>query len=189
MKRVLFIITILFCISTLQAQKDTLFYKHEVRASLSDATLSFLWLQEDYCYLNFSVSYFYRPVKWFWVGGHFINSFGKKLDYQWREYGTDGSIKDFSKSKIKYCAVLAPEIRFSYLNRKSIILYSALSAGLGIEDGYDKRYHEYPRAFFYFHLSYFGLNCNFGKNKNIFLGTEFGLGYKGFVQIHGGYRF
>jgi hypothetical protein len=63
-------------------------------------------------------------------------------------------------------------------------LYGVFSGGIGIENGYNYRY-----IFRSFHLTYFGFSCNFGKNKNIFLGGELGIGFKGLGSIHGGYRF
>ena len=191
MKRIIFIVTILLSTSFLFAQKDTAFYRHEVKASCSDAILaSIIWNTDGGgYYVNFSVAYLYRPVKWFWVGGNIVNYVGNIIYYNWREYYPNGSFRDFSKSKIKYCAVFAPEIRFSYLNRRKIILYSALSGGVGLENGYDSKYVKYPRVVPYFHITYFGFSINFGAKNNIFLGGEGGTGFKGFVNFHGGYRF
>jgi len=189
MKR--FILTVVFFLSIflLFAQKDTTFYKHEVRGTAGPSFATAFWLQGEMCYANFSVAYLYRPVKWFWVGGIFVNYFGDILNYKWREYRPDGSFRDFSKDKIKYCAAIAPEIRFSYLNKKGIILYAAFSAGIALEDGYDSKNYQYPKILPYLQITFFGLNCNFGINKNIFLGGEVGFGVKGIVNIHGGYRF
>jgi hypothetical protein len=189
MKRFVFVIIILCFTSGLFAQKDTSFYRHELKASSGLNLLSPLWLQEDYTLFNFSVSYSYRPVKWLWIGGNFNNYFGGTIHYNWREYDVNGNFKDFFKSKVKYCFVIAPEIRFSYLNRKSIILYSALSGGVGWEGGYNGKYQKYPQTFPYFHITLFGISGNFGDNNNIFFGGEFGIGMKGLLQIHGGYRF
>ena len=189
MKRILIITVILFSTSVLCAQKDTSFYRHEVKASAGLSFITSLWLQEDGTIANFSVSYSYRPLKWLWGGVNGINYFGERIYYDWREYDVNGNYKDFSTSKIKYCFVIAPEIRFSYLNRESIILYSALSAGVGWEDGYGDRYNKYPHTFSYFHVTLFGISGNLGRNKNIFIGGELGIGMKGFFQIHAGYRF
>jgi len=198
MKRIIFITVILLCTSGLYAQKDSNFYRHETRISVGDAFLPMMfWTYEPWgdrknnanLYANVAFSYSYRPVKWFWVGGNFINYFGEKIYYDWREYDVKGEFKDFSISKIKYCAVIAPEIRFSYLNRKSVILYSALSGGICIENGFSTNHFKYPEINYYFHLTCFGFSCNFGKNSKIFLGAEFGLGLKSFGNIHGGYRF
>jgi len=194
MKRIIFIIAILFFTSVLYAQKDTTFYRHEVKASCSDAFMASLfwdWVNDadGFFYVNVAVSYLYRPVKWFWVGGNLINYIGNRIDYHWRVYDPNGNYRDYSKSKLKYCGVIAPEIRFSYYNRKNAILYSSLSGGIGLVNGYESKYHKYPKIVPYFHITYFGFSCNFGENKNIFLGGELGSGFKGFINFHGGYRF
>ena len=198
MKRIIYIVTILFFTSGLSAQKDSTFYKHEVKISLGDATWAqIFWTSNAWgdkrnnadLYANISFSYFYRPVKWFWAGGNFVNYFGSIIHYDWREYDVNGHYRDFTKSKLKYCAVIAPEIRFSYLNRKTVILYSALSGGIGLENGFDSKRYKYPEVNYYFQITYFGFSCNFGKNSNIFLGGEAGVGFKGFFNFHGGYRF
>jgi hypothetical protein len=192
MKRIICIAVFLFSTLVLCAQKDSVFYRHELRASVGPALASELWFQDGGYYGNFSAAYFYRPIKddGFWAGINFINYFGDKIYYYYREYGTDKSFHDFSKSKIKYGFAIAPEIRFSRINKtKSAILYWALSGGFGWEYGYDKRWDKYPMRFPYFHLTYFGFGFNLGQNKNIFLGGEFGVGFKGLFNMHGGYRF
>ena len=197
MKKIIFTIIFALFVGNLFAQKDTTFYRHEVKVSVGDAYIfpSILWTNHDYwhhdsksdadLYVNLSFSYFYHPLKWLCVGGNFINYFGEKIYYTWKEYDFDGSVKEFSKSKTKYCAVIAPEIRFSYRSKKNVILYSSLSGGVGVENCY----YEYPEINYYVHLTFFGFSCNFGKNKNIFAGGELGLGFKGLLNIHGGYRF
>jgi hypothetical protein len=189
MKRIILLTVILFFATTLSAQKDSTFYSHEVRASFGGGLMSAFWFGNKIAYVQFSVGYFYRPVKWFWVGGNFINYFGPTIYYHWREYNPDGSFKDFSKSKPKYYGVFAPEVRFSYLNKKQIILYSALSGGIAFENGYDELNQKYPRILPYFHITTFGVSGNFGKDKNIFFGGELGFGFKGVLNIHAGYRF
>ena len=196
MKKIIIIAIILLSTLVLHAQKDSTFYRHEVKMSVSDAVLAHIFYNSwntqknnATLYANISFSYFYRPVKWFWVGGNFVNYFGSKIYYNWREYDVNGNFHDFEKSKIKYCAVIAPEIRFSFLNKKTIILYGALSGGIGWENGFDSKYYEYPKMHYYFQITLFGISGNFGKNNNIFLGGEFGVGFKGIGIIHGGYRF
>jgi hypothetical protein len=194
MKRIILIAIILFSISVSHAQTDTTFYKHEVKVSVSAGLMPTLFLltvaQSDYsCYATLSFSYLYRPYKWLWVGGNFVNFFSERITYSWREYYPNGNYRDFSKSKRKYFAAIAPEVRFSMVNTKYIILYGALSAGLGIEDGYDNKWNKYPKVFPYFHFTCFGLSSNFGKNKNIFIGGEVGIGFKGHLNVHAGYRF
>ena len=191
----IFTTIVLLATEILYAQKDSTFYKNEVKVSVGDAVFASLWTNfwndgknSADLYANVSFSYFYRPVKWLWVGGNFVNYFGENIYYDWREYSTDGSFRDLSKSKIKYCAVIAPEIKLSYLN-KATILYSALSGGICFENGFDREDDKYPRTLPYYQLTLIGVNVNVGKEQNIFLGGEFGSGFKGFVNIHCGYRF
>jgi hypothetical protein len=150
MKRIIGITIFTLFTLMLSARNDTSFYKHEVRVSFGESFLSALYLRQDICYVNLNISYFYRPVKWLWTGVNLVHFFGDKLYYNWRVYDENGTFKDFSKSKIKYCFVIAPEIRFSFLNKKNIILYGALSGGVGLENGYTNRRQSYPRIFPYF---------------------------------------
>ena len=198
MKKIIFITAFFLSTSALYAQRDTTFYRHEVKASIGDAILASIfwtnnsWADKDhneYFYINTSFAYFYRPVKWLWVGGNFINYIGSKIDYEWREYYPNGKFQDFSKSKLKYCAAIAPEIKFSFFNRKYLILYTALSGGIGFENGFDSKYQKYPEINYYYHFTCFGFAISFGKNSNFFLGGEFGAGFKGFGNVQGGYRF
>ena len=184
MKRFIFIIAVLLFSGILFAQKQ-LYYRHEVRASVGDAML--LW--DNFEHVDYSVAYYYRALIWLWTGVNFVNYFGDKINYHWREYDTNGNFNDFSKSKTKYYAAIAPEIRFSYINKEAIICYSALSGGISWENGFDTKLQKYPKRSSYIQAVFWGLSCNFGKNKNIFLGGEFGFGYKGIFHMHGGYRF
>jgi hypothetical protein len=190
MKRIIFIALILLFTSGLYAQKDSSFYKQDVKISFGGAVLPTLFwnIQETY-YVNFSVAYLHYPIKWFGVGGNIVNYFGERLYYNVREYNNEGKFRDFTLSKIKYCIVVAPEFRFSYLNRRNVMLYSGLSAGIGWEFGYDNKNNKYPKTRGYFHNTFFGFSYNFGQNKNIFLGGEVGMGWKGLFNIHGGYKF
>ena len=185
MKQIIIIAIILLSTSVLFAQEDTDFYKHEVRVSHGDTFVtSELRLEKEVSYTNFSFAYFYRPKKFFWLGVNIVNYFGEKTHYDWREYYANGSFEDFSKSKMKNCTIIAPEIRLSYLNKKAVILYSGFSAGVGIENGYD-----YPHIFGSAHLTFFGISGNLGKNNNIVIGGELGVGFKGLGSVHAGYRF
>ena len=148
MKQIICLAVLLFFSVVSYAQKDSDFYKHELGVSVGDTKIP----PVEKVNYNISVSYFYRPVKWFWVGGNFINYFGDKIYYYLREYDMNGSFNDFSKSKTKNCAVIAPEIRFSCLNTKSVILYNALSGGIGWENGFDSKRNEYPKQIPYIQL-------------------------------------
>jgi len=196
MKRIFLITFIVLATFGLNAQKDTSYYKHEVRVTFGESMLTnFFWLGliprygGEVVFANVSLSYYYRPYKWLWVGGSFVNYLGELMHYNWREYDVNGNYRDFTKSKLKYCAAIAPEIRFSYLNKKHITLYSALSVGVVIEDGYESKLTKYPNFFPYFHVTCFGFSGSFGKKNNIFLGFEAGAGMRGCTSMHVGYRF
>ena len=163
------------CVS-IHESSSTTFPRHEIKLSVGDAWLfSTIHLYRAKSYLNLSVAYNYRLLKWLWVGGNFVNYFGKTWS--------------FSESKMYYCAVIAPEIRFSFLNTPKVIFYGTLSGGVGLENGYDDGWQKYPNAFFYLQITYFGFSCSLGKNNNFFLGGELGIGHRGLFNFHGGYRF
>ena len=192
MKKIIFLAIALCLTSGLFAQNETTFPKHEVRVSVGDALYSpawaRYWLNQSY-YFNVSASYMYRPIKWLWVGGSFVNYFGERLEYNTREYDNNGNFTDHQKSKPMYSAAIAPEIRFSYLNRKSVILYSAVSGGVVIEDGYDNVYAKYPYFQGFWHATFIGVNCYLGERDKVFVGCELGFGCKNLAQVHFGYRF
>jgi hypothetical protein len=86
MKRIILIAILLVTLSGLNAQTDTTFYKHEVKVSVGEGILpsvfAILTLNHDAeYYATFTVSYLYRPYKWFWVGGNFVNCLGFKIHY------------------------------------------------------------------------------------------------------------
>jgi len=189
MKRIIVIAFVLLSTSVLFAQNDSVFFKHELRISLGDAIVTSVNRLDGSDYTNFSLSYFYRFDEVSWIGINFINYFGEKTYYDWREYDVNGKFKDFSKSKMKYCAIMAPEIRLSCVNKKAVIIYGAFSGGIGFENGYDHKEQKYPNRFYCLHVTLFGISCNFGNNNNIFFGGELGLGFKGLGSIHCGYRF
>jgi len=189
MKRLFFFAVFLFSALALYAQKENDFHKHEIRASFGPSLITNAWILSGTVHYNLSAAYYYRPLEWFWVGGNFIAIVGDKINYQWREYSFDGSFSDFSKSKRKYCAIFAPEMRFSFVNTKELILYGALSGGIGKENGYDDKRAKYPRTLNYIQVTILGFTGNFGPKKNIFLGCELGIGFKGLASAHGGYRF
>ena len=191
MKKSALIFIVLFFFTAVHAQEND-FYKHELKIAVSTPSWIYneLVLERNERFnISPSVSYLYRPVKWFWVGANVVNYFGNTLYYHWREYDTNGEFHDFTKSKMKYAFAFAPEIRFSYVNKDNHILYSSFSGGWCWENGYDKRFQSYPLRRDYIQITYFGFTVNFGKNNNIFLGGELGSGLKGALNFHGGYRF
>ena len=195
MKRLIFTAFILFSALLLCAQENQEnrdFFRHEIRMSFGDAMGTMTWFRISNARDEISASYFFRPVHWLWIGGSFSNfSSTRDLIYHtWREYDTHGNYRDFSKSARTSAFAFAPEIRWSYLNRPSGIIYSALSVGFAWENfhiiGGENRTIFHDRLV---HVTLFGFSMNLGRNRNIFLGGEMGIGYRSLYSAHVGFRF
>ena len=191
MKRIICIAIILLSISVSHAQTDTTFYKHEVNLAYGIETLPDLILENPFLG-GFTANYMYRVVKWFWVGVNINWQFPSEMKYyNWREYYTDGTFRDFKISKRNNFFAIAPELRFSYVNKKWVTLYSALSFGYGIHTGLNKKNpsSNFINDYWYWNITFFGGNFHIGKKQNIFVGGEAGVGFKGVFALHCGYRF
>ena len=140
----------------------------------------------------FSVSYHYRVSPWFWVGVSMNYSYyakGIRIRYSW----DDPYALQVEGTRSYHLLGFMPEIRFSYLNRPHVTLYSALSAGVdmhisGKYEG-DEQYKDYyPDQLFYsaFHVTLFGVKAG---GSHWFGSLELGAGYKGFVCAGVGYEF
>jgi len=191
MKRIILIAVILLSTLVLNAQVEdsknvSLFeekdFKQEIKLSFGGSLHKF-----DYQYYlfggSYSFTYFYRPAKWFWLGLNLVGAVGDIEKYYWREYYTDNTYKDFVKAEQNYGFALAPELKFSYLNRKKIVLYSAISVGYCWDTV------DYVKNHIYFQITGIGFSYYFWRKNSIFLGGEHGGGFKGLFNMHGGYRF
>jgi len=190
MRRIFFATIILLSTFALYAQEEAIsdkksevVYKHEVKLSSGGSLHDLDNAPASLFYGSCSFAYFYRPIKWFWFGINAVGSVGGIEKYTWREYYPDNTFKDFFIAKRNFGFALAPELKFSYLNRKKIILYSAISVG------YCWDAVAYVKNHVYFQVTCIGLSYYFGKNNKGFVGLEYGGGYKGVFNIHGGYRF
>lgn len=124
-----------------------------------------------------SVGYMYRLRKFLWLGGSvsYMGVFGKVFDAR-----DDSFLYNHTETQIAFL----PTVRFSYLNKKYVTLYSGLSTGflLNFEknDGSTN---------VYFHptlqVTAFGVSAG----RKFFGYTEVGWGYKGFITAGIGYRF
>lgn len=120
-----------------------------------------------------SFSYMFRVKKWFWVGGEityagfYTNVYDKFTD---KVVGHNNS----------HLISIMPKIRFSYFNRKHVMLYSGLSLGFGIEINPD-----FVWGHFAGQLTTFGVKAG----ANWFGFAEIGWGYKGFGLVGFGYHF
>jgi hypothetical protein len=183
---------------------DKSFYRHEFRLGVSDP-LGFTYLRELFAspILGepiegvsptkqiftpvFSLDYHYRASKWFWLG----LTAGYNL-YKEKGYGEPENLTWQYK---EHHFLIMPSLRFSYLNRPHLTLYSGLSVGLYIK--YGREYTDddcliqpitidHNRVFSTFQLTAFGLKAG---AKHWFGSFELGAGIKGFANLGVGYEF
>ena len=135
----------------------------------------------------FSLDYHYRASKWFWLG----LTAGYNL-YKEKGYGEPEHLTWQYK---EHHFLIMPSLRFSYLNRPHLTLYSGLSVGLYIKHG--REYidddllirpitTDHNRVFSAFQLTAFGLKAG---AKHWFGSFEAGFGIKGFANLGVGYEF
>lgn len=184
--------------------EDKSFYRHELRLGVSDP-LGFTYLRELFAspilgepidgispskYLFtpvISMDYHYRASKWFWLG----LTAGYNL-YKEKGYGEPENLTWQYK---EHHFLIMPSLRFSYLNRPHLTLYSGLSVGLYIK--YGREYTDddcliqpitidHNRVFSTFQLTAFGLKAG---AKHWFGSFEAGFGIKGIVNLGVGYEF
>lgn len=183
---------------------DKSFYRHEFRLGVSDP-LGFTYLRELFgsSILGepidgisptkqiftpvFSMDYHYRASKWFWLG----LTAGYNL-YKEKGYGEPENLTWQYK---EHHFLIMPSLRFSYLNRPHLTLYSGLSVGLYIKHGREYRDDDclirpittdHNRVFSAFQLTAFGLKAG---AKHWFGSFEAGFGIKGIVNFGVGYEF
>ena len=146
----------------------------------------------------FSMSGHCRVAKWFWLGfGVSIAQYEDSQSHLYESGKTGLCQRNF------LTVAFMPEVRFSYLNRPHVTLYSALSVGMaqffGEEDNYDVVYPEHrhpwlsdvnrdymPTQFSTFHVTLLGVKAGW---KHVFGSIELGAGYKGLGSIGIGYEF
>ncbi len=184
---------------------DKSFYRHEFRLGVSDP-LGFTYLRELFAFPTilgepidgvsptkqiftpvFSLDYHYRASKWFWLG----LTAGYNL-YKEKGYGEPENLTWQYK---EHHFLIMPSLRFSYLNRPHLTLYSGLSVGLYIKHGREYRDDDcliwpittdHNRVFSAFQLTAFGLKAG---AKHWFGSFEAGFGIKGIVNFGVGYEF
>ena len=193
-------------------------YRHEIKFDVCDPTGVMLfdryfvfvypngmepnrsWRNEDFFSTPvFSLSSHYRLTKWFWLGLSF-----SVADYRDPEKIQNGSDFIASCNREYYTIAIMPEVRFSYLNRPHLTLYSALSVGyaqfFGTEECFDVTYPENrhpwfsdgidrdfaPTQFSMLHVTLLGVKAGW---RHVFGSLELGAGYKGFGSVGIGYEF
>jgi len=158
--------------------------KNQFNINYGDAAMARMVMfsrYNNFRYGNLSATYYFRPIKWIWIGVNGGAIMGIE-NYKKRVYYADPSVKyeDFTEEKPHICWYVAPELKLSYLNGKVVTLYSSLSVGYAREKTFE------PVNRYYWHVSYFSAEFSVA---NFIIGAELGVGYKGFANLHVGYRF
>ncbi len=206
------------CAEKCEKWKEEGLYRHEFKFDVCDPTGVMLfdryfvfvypngmepnrsWRNEDFFSTPvFSIGYHYRVAKWFWLGLSLSIAY-----YRDPEKIQNGSDFIASCNREFYSVAFMPEVRFSYLNRPHVTLYSALSVGFaqffGTEDCYNVTYPEHrhpwlsgeingdytPTQFSTLHVTLFGVKAGW---KHLFGSLELGAGYKGLGSVGVGYEF
>ena len=148
----------------------------------------------------FSFDYHYRAAKWFWLGLSTGYGFYKESHYP------DGIVSPDLRYWLckQHNFLIMPSLRFSYLNRPHITLYSGLDIGLLIVRRTPERMNQFvdegwspdddpsgwphnrTDVFSAFQLTAFGVKAG---AKHWFGSFELGAGIKGFVNLGVGYEF
>lgn len=131
-----------------------------------------------YTSLPITLGYRFRLLKWLWLGGD--------ISY----CGYFGTSKDIYSGEPVYrlrehMLCIMPAIRFSYLNREHVTLYSGLASGLKIGfSNVQNRKDTYVKL--PFQLTLFGVSAG---SQQWFGFAEIGVGNEGFAKAGFGYRF
>lgn len=81
---------------------------------------------------------------------------------------------------------LVPMVRFTYLNKPAVRLYSALGVGLGwSSEKSSSDTKRYSDTFVDAHITFFGISVG----KKLFVSSEIGFGSLGIMNVGVGYRF
>lgn len=160
---------------------DTDLPRHELMLSFSDPYPLYMFLGglSTNALPTLSLSYHYRVAKWCWIGGSFGHT------HLWSN--TMSGIND------EHFNLLA-DLRFSYLNKKHVTLYSGLGLGIGFMVGHPYKqidlvtYEEHVPHYHYstFQLTAIGMRAG---SKHWFGTAELGFGARGFATLGTGYAF
>lgn len=136
---------------------------------------------------SFSVGYKYRLAKWFWLGG--------TVSYTgFHETTRDRVSNKKAASRSTHFISIIPSVRFSWLNKKYVTLYSGVGIGFAIEIdkwSYSKEFYPYLYNSREIYIPLTGqltfVGVHVGRKWYGF--TEIGIGPQGIIQAGFGYNF
>ncbi|MDR2684982.1 MAG: hypothetical protein LBB53_06340 [Prevotellaceae bacterium] len=188
MKKTLLFLALIAYISTINAQEKSEYVlpMHDIQFSFGDGII-FNDMDIDRTLGSYSLSYHYNLKKWIALG--VLVSYSPQKNYNYRDYYyTDYYYTDYGnnynhRNSISFAhnLSLAFSVRFTYLNRPNVKLYSGTSLGLMhiIENGQKMRMNVSGQ------MTFFG----FQFGKKFYIGGEVGYGVKGFFTTNLGYKF
>ena len=189
MKKVTLLLLLIICVSAIYAQTDSNktssnLPKNEFQVGMGDALMSLGLINKDFAEANdlspaFSLSFHSRIKSWLWFGVSFV--------YLRQGNGVFTVDNTYFFSGNANMIALMPSIRFSYINKANLLLYSGGQIGV-----YWCSY-ERPIAFDskLNEINLFGqiTALGFTYGKNFYIGAEIGFGGKGIFNFVAGYRF
>ena len=209
MKRIFLILMLVSMGISLSAQEETPSWKetlqrHDIQIGIGDPLLPALatghvisffpfhersaadWFRPDaykgiYWTPNISVGYKYRLAKWFWLGATVSYTGFYDVSY-------DRVTNEKLSTQSDHIITIMPSVRFSWLNKKYVTLYSGLSLGYALDIYHanypDMRYTGCGHGAL-FQLTAVGVHV--GREWYGF--TEIGFGIQGFINAGFGYNF
>ncbi|MBR6064789.1 MAG: hypothetical protein IKP54_11625 [Bacteroidales bacterium] len=212
MKKLFLILIIVSLGWSLSAQEDTLSWKqqlqrHDIQIGIGDPLLpAFVtgqifghgrpdyyeqlpavnWFGDDSykwraCTPAISISYKYRLTKWFWLGATL--SYTCFLE---NRYDRVTNVK--TSSERDHIISIMPSVRFSWLNKKYVTLYSGLSLGYAVDIiQYKSQTEKYSTAEHGVGFQLTAVGVHVGRKWYGF--TEIGIGMQGFIQAGFGCNF
>ncbi|MDR0873467.1 MAG: hypothetical protein LBN27_08400 [Prevotellaceae bacterium] len=176
MKKLFIALLITFCTIAVYSQTNDVVI--ETQKPTTDYLRNDLHLSAGYFpiihFTSGSVSYYYGVQKWFWVGAMLTYDYFNMPD--WNDYADE----TLNNRRIYFHYLgFAPAIRFSYVNKPKLKLYSGVAAGVGIViEGGNVNVLPCPQ------VTYIG----FSYGQKLYFGGEIGLGFKGIFNLNVGYR-
>ena len=147
---------------------------------------AFDWFGPDtykgiYCTPNISIGYKYRLAKWFWLGA--------TVSYTcFLENRHDRVTNVKISSERDHIISIMPSVRFSWLNKKYVTLYSGLSLGYAVDIiQYKSQTEKYSTAEHGVGFQLTAVGVHVGRKWYGF--TEIGVGMQGFIQAGFGCNF
>jgi hypothetical protein len=192
MRKILIISALITCFSTTyaqdelsdnseQEQPEAVLPKHDILFSFGDG-MSLPDMEIEYAMGSYSLSYYYNIKRWLALGGLVSYSPQKSYNNYYNEDIYYNSIYYDTPRYRTHNLSLMGSVRFTYLNRQAVKLYSGGSLGfMHIFQNDDSK----MQMGISMQMTMFG----FSFGKKFYVGGEIGYGVKGAFSMNVGYKF